>query len=70
MIFDELNGKKGGDPRIRKSLTGLDQLLKLRLPKGREKVVEDELGESLMKLNAYDPDRFRQLLFDLSRSLK
>jgi hypothetical protein len=68
VIYDELNGKKG-DPRVRKLLSAMDQLLKMKLPKGREKIVEDELKESLEKINAYDPERFRQLLRDLTTAL-
>jgi hypothetical protein len=69
VMYNELNGKKG-DPKIRKTLTALDEQLKLRLPKGRDKIVEDELKESLEKRNDYDPGKFRKLLIDLSAALK
>jgi hypothetical protein len=68
-IYNELNGTDG-NPKVRKDLAVLDQLLKLRLPKGRTTLVEDELKASLEKINDYNPDRFRQILRNLSGALK
>jgi hypothetical protein len=69
VIYNELNDRKKGDARVRKDFAGLDALLKLRLPKGREKIVEDELQESLERINAYNPTRFRELFSSLTSAV-
>jgi hypothetical protein len=63
-------GEDKTKPKVKKALEDLDDHLKLRLPKGRAKKVEDDLEASLKKINNYDPEQFRKLLGDLSAALK
>jgi hypothetical protein len=70
VIFNELHGYKGGNASTRKLLGALDKELKLRLPKGRDKLIEDELDVSLKKINNYNPDSFRSLLLRIGKTGK
>jgi hypothetical protein len=69
IFFNELNGPRDGNAKVRKMLGNLDTALKLRLPQGRAKLIEDELEENLRKLNGYDPDVFRSALRSLGAAL-
>jgi mono/diheme cytochrome c family protein len=68
-IYGEVNGKTS-NPKIDTAIKSLEDNLKLFLPKGRDKVVEDELKESLEKINDYDPKKFRKLLGELAAGLE
>jgi hypothetical protein len=70
VLFNEANGYKGGSSAVRKTLADLDKELKLRLPKGRTKLIEDELAENLKKINNYNPENFQALLLRLGRTGK
>jgi hypothetical protein len=65
LMYKELAGNEG-DPKL---FEKVDTYLKLRLPRGRRKIIEDELKESLEKRNAYNPETFRKLLTDLAGAL-
>jgi hypothetical protein len=69
VIFTETNGEKA-NPAVRKTLDAIGKQLKLRLPQGRNKLIEDELEESLKKINDYKPETFRSLLRELGKRHK
>jgi hypothetical protein len=66
-MYKEVSPKRS--PQIDKRVSVLEDYLKLRLAKGREKGVEDELKESLEKIQSYDPIRFRELFGNIFNAL-
>jgi hypothetical protein len=67
IMFNEVNGARGGPASKRKILGELDRALKLRLPSGRKKLIEDELEESLKVRNNYNPEAFQKLFRQLKK---
>jgi hypothetical protein len=70
VLFNEMAGYSGDGARVPKALLPIDKELKLRLPKGRDKLIEDELADNLARINKYNPDTFRTLLLRLGKSGK
>jgi hypothetical protein len=62
VMFNEVNGYRGGPASTRKTLAALDKELKLRLPRGRKKPIEDEQAESRQKRNNFDARKFESVL--------
>jgi hypothetical protein len=80
VLYNELHGypykrdgvpesKDTGDAKVRKAQEELSKYLRLRLPQGRTKIIEDELADNLKALNAYEPAAFRKKLQALTSAL-
>jgi hypothetical protein len=60
-----------GDPSegIKNALNALDQELKLQLPSGLKRTIEDALPTSLRKLNDYNPEKFKEAMGQLASAM-
>ena len=67
IILQEWDVKKAKDAQVQQVLATLKKDLKLGLPK--ERSIEGELGDSLKRINDYNPDEFRQALKKLAALL-
>jgi hypothetical protein len=67
--FPDSAVKPAHDAKIKELLEALDRELKLQLPSGRDQSIVDQLGESLRKINTYDPVRFKDEMTRLGKLL-
>lgn len=65
----EANYRKPTYNQVKKGIEPIDKYLKLRLPVGRDKLIEGELQDNLEKIANYDARTFRTLLRTFSKSL-
>lgn len=69
IIYQELEPKPAGDAQIRQALQGLDAELGLTLPSGTKTSISQQLEGWLQKVNAYRPQRVRELLGQIAAAL-
>jgi Cytochrome c554 and c-prime len=67
VIYSDLEPQPANDLEIQKQVAVLKQALKLDLPSGQNRKIEDALPESLRAINDYDPAVFRHTFLALSK---
>lgn len=70
--FRTIHEEAIGPPKgaVKETLDALEKELRLSLPAGQKRSIENELGQSLKTLYDYDPRRFQQALARLGEALK